>query len=176
MSDRLGGSKVNKFLTKVPNRTRMITRLLQAAAGLMLLLAAITAVASRPPMRESATATPISTEHECTSVGQTAHTIAALDVEMAMQVTPEYQLMSRYPADSPQYRMLERKARLRVTAAAQYVARQEQYGTVLYLPSSEVQDITERVRWTMVTPALDFFPVAVISTTPFTGDEVPLAA
>jgi hypothetical protein len=109
---------VNKFLTKVPNRTRMITRLLQAAAGLMLLLAAITAVASRPPMRESATATPISTEHECTSVGQTAHTIAALDVEM---------------------------------------------------------DITERVRWTMVTPALDFFPVAVISTTPFTGDEVPLA-
>jgi|GEM_PF-3215074 len=176
MSDRLGGSNVKKLLTKVPNRTRMITRLLQAAAGVMLLLAAITAVASRMPVRESATATTASTDHGGASVVRTADTVAALDVETAMQVTPEYELMSRYPADSPQYRMLERKARLRVTAAAQYVARSERYGTVLSLPSSELQDITERVRSTMVTPSLDFFPVAVISTTPFTGDEVPLAA
>jgi hypothetical protein len=176
MSDRLGGSNVNKFLTKVPNRTRMITRLLQAAAGVVLLLAAITAVASRTPVRESATAATTSTDHGRASVDRTVDTVAALDLDAATQVTPEYRMLSRCPADSPQYRMLQRKARLRVTAAAQYVAQREQYGTVFYLPSSEVQDITERVRSTMVTPTPDFLPVAVISTTPFTGDEVPLAA
>jgi len=167
---------VNKCLTKVPNKTRMTTRLLQAAAGIMLLLAAITVAASRMPARKSPTTTPTSTEHGCASIDLTVDKVAALDIQRAMQVTPEYRILSRYPVDSPQHRMLERKARLRVTAAAQYVAQQERYGTVLCLPSSEVQDITERVRSTMVTPTLDFFPVAVISTTPFTGNEVPLAA
>ena len=174
MSDRLGGSHVNKSLRKVPNRTRIGTALLQAAAGVMLLLAAVMAVASRMPMRHPATATSIEDGQALTA--PTIDVVAALDVETAMEVTPEYRLMSCHPADSPQYRVLQRKARLRVTAAAQYVARQDQYKTVLCLPSSEVQDITERVRATMVTPNLDFFPVAELSTEPFTGEEVPLAA
>ncbi len=175
MSDRLGGLNVNERLTNVPKTARLSGVLLQAAAGMILLLVALAVVATRTPMRQSARATTGSIEHVSGSVGRNVDAVATLDVATAMQVTPEYRLLSRSPADSPQYRVLQRKARLRVTAAAQYVAREEQYGTVLCVPSSELQDITDRVRATMVTPNLDFFPVAVISTTPFTGEEVPLA-
>ena len=102
--------------------------------------------------------------------------VAAINVHAAIQVTPEYGIISRCPADSPRYRILYRKARLRVVAAAQYVARKEQYNSVLCSPSSELPDITESVMTTLAYPSLDFLPVAQITDRPFTGELIAVAA
>ena len=167
---------MNQCITKVPNTTGIRARLLQIAALVVLLLAVLATIVFRAPIRQEPAATATSTEHARASVKRDIDVVAALDVETAMQVTPEYRVLSRYPADSPQHRILSRKARLRVTAAAQYVARNEQYGTVLGSASSGLPDITPRVLSIMETPTLDFFPVAVLSHRPFTGEEIPLAA
>ena len=102
--------------------------------------------------------------------------VAAMDVGAAIQVTPEYGIMSRCRADTPQYRILRRKARLRVVAAAQYVARKERYSSVLCSPSSDLPDITHRVMSTLAHPSPDFFPVAQLTQRPFTGEVIAAAA
>ena len=99
-----------------------------------------------------------------------------MDVGAAMRVTPEFVIMSRCRSDTPQYRILNRKARLRVVAAAQYVAREEQYSSVLCSPASDLPDITTRVMSRLVNPSPDFLPVAQIMQRPFTGGVIPLAA
>ena len=99
-----------------------------------------------------------------------------MDVHAAIQVTPEYGIMSRCRADTPQYRILHRKARLRVVAAAQYVARSERYSSVLCSPSSDLPDITHRIMSTLAHPSPDFFPIAELSDRPFTGGVIPVAA
>jgi len=102
--------------------------------------------------------------------------MAAMDVVAAVQATPEYGIMSRCRADSPQYRILCRKARLRVVAAAQYVARKERYSSVLCAPSSELPDITQRVMSTLAHPSPDFLPVAQLTQRPFTGEVIAASA
>ena len=102
--------------------------------------------------------------------------MAAVDVGAAIQVTPEYGRMPRCRADTPQYRILCRKARLRVVAAAQYVARKERYRSVLCSPSSELPDITHRVMSTLAHPSVDFLPVAQLTQRPFTGEVIAAAA
>lgn len=102
--------------------------------------------------------------------------MAAIDVGAAIRVTPEFVIMSRCRVDTPQYRILRRKARLRVVAAAQYVARKERYSSVLCSPSSGLPDITNRVMSRLVNPSPDFLPIAQITQRPFTGEVIPLAA
>jgi len=102
--------------------------------------------------------------------------VAAMNVHAAIQVTPEYGIMTRCPADSPRYRVLYRKARLKVVAAAQYVARKERYSLVLCSPSSELPDITHRVMSTLAHPRPDFFPIAELSDRPFTGEVIAVTA
>jgi hypothetical protein len=102
--------------------------------------------------------------------------VAAMNVHAAIQMTPEYGMISRCPADSPRYRILHRKARLRVVAAAQYVARKERYSSVVCSPSSGLPDITDRVMSTLAYPSPDFLPVAQITDRPFTGEVIAVAA
>jgi len=102
--------------------------------------------------------------------------MAAIDVGAAIRVTPEFVIMSRCRADTPQYRILHRKARLRVVAAAQYVARKERYSSVLCSPTSDLPDITDSVMSRLVNPTPDFLPIAQITQRPFTGEVIPLAA
>ena len=101
-----------------------------------------------------------------------AYAVAAMDIEVVLQVTPEYRMMFRYGYDSPQYRILYRKARLKVAAAAQRVGREMGYSAVLCSPSSHLPDITGRVAVTLVNPSPDFCPVADLSGRPFTGDVI----
>ncbi|MCK5557879.1 MAG: hypothetical protein KAJ01_05850, partial [Candidatus Hydrogenedentes bacterium] len=101
-----------------------------------------------------------------------AYAVAAMDIEVVLQVTPEYRMMFRYGCDSPQYRILYRKARLKVAAAAQRVGREMGYSAVLCSPSSHLPDITGRVAVTLVNPSPDFCPVADLSGRPFTGDVI----
>jgi len=102
--------------------------------------------------------------------------VAAMDVGAAIQVTPEYGIMSRCRADTPQYRILCRKARLRVVAAAQYVAREERYSSVVCSPSPDLPDITHRVMSTLAHPSPGFLPVAQLTQRPFTGEVIAAAA
>lgn len=97
---------------------------------------------------------------------------AAMDLATVMQVTPEYAMMSRYSSDSRQYRILYRKSRLRVAAAAQWVGREMGYSAVSCSVSSYLPDITERVADILVNPKPGFFPVADLSGMPFTGDVI----
>jgi len=102
----------------------------------------------------------------------TADLAAAMDLEAVLQVTPEYAMMSRYSSDSRQYRILYRKSRLRVAAAAQWVGREMGYNAVSCSVSSYLPDITERVADILVNPRPGFFPVADLSGMPFTGDVI----
>ena len=104
--------------------------------------------------------------------GEASGADAAIHLEAVLQVTPEYRMMPRYGYDSPQYRILYRKARLRVTAAAQWVGREMGYSAVLCSSSSGLPDITRRVTATLVNPSPDFCPVADLSGRPFTGNVI----
>jgi hypothetical protein len=97
---------------------------------------------------------------------------AAMDIGAVLQVTPEYVMMSRYSHDLPQYRILQRKARLKVVAAAQHAARDMGYSAVLCWLSSDLPDITEQVAATLVSPSADFRAVADLSVGPFTGNLI----
>ncbi len=97
---------------------------------------------------------------------------AAMDIGAVLQLTPEYVMMSRYSYDSPQYRILHRKARLKVVAAAQHAAREMGYSAVLCWPSSDLPDITDWVAATLISPSADFRAVADLSTGPFTGNVI----
>jgi hypothetical protein len=99
--------------------------------------------------------------------------VATIDVASALCATPEYRIMRRYGHDSDQHRILSRKARLRVTAAAQHVARDKGYGSVVCSPSSSLPDVTDRVISTIRTPNLSFDAVAQLSDRPFTGAVIP---
>lgn len=101
-----------------------------------------------------------------------ADVAASMDLETVLQVTPEYAMMSRYSSDSRQYRILYRKSRLRVAAAAQWVGREMGYSAVSCSVSSYLPDITEHVTDILVNPRPDFCPVADLSGRPFTGDVI----
>lgn len=97
---------------------------------------------------------------------------AAMDIAAVLQVTPEYAMMAGYSYDSTQYRILHRKARLKVVAAAQHAARDMGYSAVLCWLSSDLPDITEHVAATLVSPSADFRAVADLSVGPFTGNLI----
>ena len=163
---------MRKCLAKRQPKARSGAYLWRKAALLVTLLIVLGAVFSGTMLRRPSTAVEDSTWQADVPDLHDTDRVAAIDVDAVIQVTPEYAVMSRFPADSPEHRILHRKARLRVAAAAQYVARKQRYSAVLCSPSSSLPDITDCVMSRIVSPSLDFFPVAQLSDRPFTGGVI----
>jgi hypothetical protein len=97
---------------------------------------------------------------------------AAMNLNAVLQMTPEYVMMSRYAYGSQEYQLVYRKARLRVVAAAQWVGREMGLCVVVCSPSTDLPDVTGLVTARLISPSLDFCPVAKLTDRPFTGTVI----